>query len=208
MTAGIERRTVELPEIKRGVQLRVGHRYVLVVNGLESAEPGGGFVLEVHLHAAGGTPLANERVRIYDPDTGKPVGEPVVTDENGVLRARVPAEKEYQIHLDADAGEEHSDAFGEHDHPLAAHLPHPDEHAVLHVVLLDGKGEPLAGESVSIEDEHGASQEVKTDDGGQFQLVVEHGPFTLKARGSSLLAHSVLSGDLLDDGAPYRFVVS
>ena len=43
---------------------------------------------------------------------------------------------------------------------------------------------------------------------GQFELVVDHGPFTLEARGASFLAHSVLSGDLGEQGAPYRFVVS
>jgi len=230
----VETKSVELTEIEAGVHLHAGHPVVLVVNGLKgrkrylkdaegenaaagdrALEPGtpggtkdGAFAIELQLHAAGGTPLAHERVRIHDPDTGQQVGEPAVTDENGVLKARVPADKEYEIHLDADASEEHPDAFGEQDHPLAAQLPHPDEHAVLHVAFLDAKDQPLKGEPVKVKDEHGQSQEVKTDERGQFELVVDHGPFTLEARGASFLAHSVLSGDLGEQGAPYRFVVS
>jgi len=233
MSQDIETRSVELAEAKAGIKLGAGHRVVLVVSGVKgtrrylskararaenestdadraggaSEESGGDFVLEVQLHAAGGTPLANERVRIHDPDTGKQVGQPAVTDENGVLKARVPAEKEYEIHLDTDAPEEHPDAFGEQDHPLPGQLPHPDEHAVLHVAFVDAKGGPIKREAVTVKDEHGQSQQSKTDDTGQLELVVEHGPFTLEARGSSFKAHSVFTGDLVEDGAPYRFVM-
>ena len=38
--------------------------------------------------------------------------------------------------------------------------------------------------------------------------VVEHGVFTLELRGSSFVAHSVLSGDLEGEDAPYRFEVT
>jgi len=173
------------------------------VGGVE----GGAYVIEVQLHAAGGTPLAHERVRIHDPDTGEEVGEPGVTDENGVLKARVPADKEYAIHIDADAPEEYPDAFSDHEHPLAAHLPYPDEHAVLHVALLDAQGDPLKSETVQVKDEAGTAQELKTDDRGTIELQVEHGLFTLQVRGKELVAHSVLSGELSGEDAPYRFVV-
>jgi hypothetical protein len=167
----------------------------------------GAFVIELQMQAAGGTPLAHERVRIHDPDTGQQIGSAAVTDENGVLRARVPAEKEYHLHLDADAAEEHADAFDDHDHPLAARLPHPDEHAVLHVAFSDAKGAPRKGETVKIADEHGQSRELQTDEGGRFELVVDHGPFTLEVRGARFQAHSVMSGDLAGEAAPYHFVV-
>jgi hypothetical protein len=179
--------------------------------GLAPGTPGGmedgAFVIELQLHAAGGTPLAHERVRIHDPDTGEQIGSPGVTDENGVLRARVPAEKEYHLHLDTDAPGEDPDMFGDHEHPLAGHLPHPDEHAVLHVAFFDSKGAPLKGEAVQVKDEHGQPQELKTDENGTLDLVVDPGLFTLETRGASFVAHSVFSGDLVGDGAPYRFVV-
>jgi hypothetical protein len=161
----------------------------------------------MQLHAAGGTPLVAERVRIHDPDTGKPVGDDGVTDEEGVLRARVPEEKEYEIHVVDVGGEEHPDAFDDHAHPLPAHLPHPDEHPVLHVVFLDAAGAPLKGEAVKVKDEHGKAQEVKTDEGGVIDLVVEAGPFMLELRSKSFQAHTVFSGDLVEEGAPYKFVV-
>ncbi|HYV65962.1 MAG TPA: hypothetical protein VE964_06945, partial [Myxococcales bacterium] len=110
--------------------------------------------------------------------------------------------------LDPDAAEEHPDAFEDHDHPLAAQLPHPDEHAVLHVAFADATGAPRQGEAVKITDQHGQSQELQTDERGGFELVVEHGPFLLEARGASFQAHSVLSGDLDGEEAPYRFVVA
>lgn len=211
ITDQVERRTVDPGELKSGIQLRTGpHVVVLTVRGFRSrpsAVGKYGFAIEVQLHAAGGTPLANERVRIHDPDTGEPVGEPCVTDENGVLRARVPAEKEYQIHLDVDAPEEHADAVGEHEHPLAAHLPHPDEHAVLFVAFLDAKGTPLRSEAVKMTDADGKAQELKTDERGNIDLVVEHGVFTMEVHEASFIAHSVMSGDLTGEDAPYRFLV-
>ena len=210
MSGEVLRKTVELSQLKAGIPLRTGRSYVLVVNGIKGGNRSGGggaFVLEVQLHAAGGTPLANERVRIHDPETGEPVGEPAVTDENGVLRARVPAGKEYHVHLDPDAAEEHPDAFEDHEHPLAAQLPHPDEHAVLHVAFDDAEGAPRKGEVVKITDQHGQSQELQTDERGRFELVVDHGPFTLEVQGATFQAHSVMSGDLAGEEAPYHFVV-
>ena len=226
----VEERSVELVEAKAGVQLVAGRPVVLIVNGVkgrrrpgQSADardeagltPGtvggvkdGAYAIEMQLHAAGGTPLAHERVRIHDPDTGEPVGDPAVTDENGVLKARVPAEKEYQVHIDADPPEEHPDAFGDHEHPLAGQLPHPDEHAVLYVAFVDVNDAPLKGEAATVKDEHGNSQDLSTNDRGNIELVVEHGVYTVEMRGSTFVAHSVLSGDLEGEGAPYRFVVS
>jgi hypothetical protein len=119
----------------------------------------------------------------------------------------VPVEKEYDIHLDPEAAEEHPDALGDHEHPLAAHLLHPDEHPVLHAAFLDAKGAALKREAIKVKDEHGRSQEVKTDEGGIIDMAVDAGPFTLELRGKSFQAHSVFSGDLVEEGAPYKFVV-
>ena len=230
----IEEKACELAEVKAGLQFKAGHPVHLIVNGIKGSRrygrpkqdshgtaggaaalapgtPGGvkdgKFEIEMQLHAAGGTPLIAERVRVHDPDTGKPVGDDGVTDEEGVLRARVPEEKEYEIHIVAEGGEEHPDAFDDHVHPLPAHLPHPDEHPLLHVIFLDAKGEPLKGEPVKVNDEHGTAQEVKTDYSGVIDMVVEAGPFMLELRSRSFQAHSVFSGDLVEEGAPYKFVV-
>src|SRR5260221_8163058 len=161
MDTDIETRAVGLAELKRGVKLNAGHCVRLVVgdatgtrkrgtldvwseHGVQEIPPGsaggmsgGAFVIELQLHAAGGTPLPHERVRVVDPDTGHPVGEPAVTDENGIVRARVTEEKEYELHIvESGDGEEHPDAFDDHAHPLPAQLPHPAQHPVLHVQFL------------------------------------------------------------------------
>ncbi|HYV67849.1 MAG TPA: hypothetical protein VE964_16535, partial [Myxococcales bacterium] len=79
MSGEIQRKSVDLAQLRAGVQLRTGQRYLLVVKNVKGRNGAGdGFVLEVQLHAAGGTPLANERVRIHDPDTGEPVGAAAV----------------------------------------------------------------------------------------------------------------------------------
>jgi hypothetical protein len=178
--------------------------------GTPAGIPGAKFAIEMQLTAAGGTPLAHERVRVHDPDTGEQVGEPGVTDDEGVLKAGVPEEKEYEIHLESGATEEHKETFEGHAHPLAGQLPHPDEHPVLHVAFFDGKGEPLKTEPVKVKAAEGdaAPHEVKTDDAGKIDLAVEAGPFILEVRGKSFTAHSVLSGELPEDDAAYRFVVS
>jgi hypothetical protein len=167
----------------------------------------GAFVIELQLHAAAGTPLVHERVRLYDPDTQLPVGSEGTTDEDGVFRARVPEEKHYDVHIVESDGEDHPDPFDDHVHPLPAKLPHPDEHPVLHVLFLDAAKAPLKDEPVAVKDEHGGTVEAKTDESGSINLMVEAGPFTLEVRGKPFLAHSVLSGELLAEGAPYKFVV-
>src|SRR5207237_10715578 len=81
-----ETRQVTLAQLQSGVQLRVGQKSVLVVSAP--------FAIEVHLTAAGGTPLAGERVRIVDPATNEQVGKPVMTAKHDVLRDLVPEQKE------------------------------------------------------------------------------------------------------------------
>jgi len=220
----IETRSVELAEVTAGIKLRAGHRVVLVVNGVKGSkrygnrargrdEDGssaadqaeGAFVIEVQLHAAGGTPLANERIRIHDPDTGQQVGEPAVTDENGVLRAKVPAEKDYQFFVDTELGEDHPDEFAELLQPPPRDS---DEHATLRVAFVDPGGQPVKGEAVKVTTAHGNSQDAKTDDDGKIELIAEPGVFTLEARGRSFVAHSVFPDDLGEAGGiPCKFVL-
>jgi hypothetical protein len=201
MDGDVERKSVTVADVKTGVYVRPGDRVVLRVSDA------GAYVIEVQLHASGGTPLANERVRIHDPDTGEQVGEPRVTDDKGVLKAQVPAKKKYEIHIDADVVEAQADAFADVEHPLPAHLPDPEGHGVLHVAFVDAQGAPLADEPVKATGGDGAALELRTDERGRIEIAVEHGVFTLEARGASFVGHSVLSGDVEGDDAPYEFVV-
>jgi hypothetical protein len=161
------------------------------------------FHIEVQLHAAGGTPLACEKVRIVDPDNNEPVniGE---TDDKGVLRAKVPAKKDYHIFVhDQDVGDTSENAFdGVVDDP-----PHGDQHPVLSVAVSDASGKPLKGEKVQIKGEDGSSQELTTDDDGYLHVPVEHGVYTLLARGKEMLAHSVFTDDKRAEGAAYLFQI-
>src|SRR5438067_9517411 len=131
MSADIEHKPVEIADIKGGVDMKAGHRAILIVNGavgnsrygkfqgfdedsddpnadnpaskkseaagaegLKPGTPGGDpegkFEIEVTLTAAGGTPLAGEKVAIVDPVSEEQIGSPGVTDEKGLLKARVP----------------------------------------------------------------------------------------------------------------------
>lgn len=206
MSADVETRSVELAEIQAGVRLRTGRQVLLIVKGAkgsQAARSEGGFVLEVQLHAAGGTPLANERVRIHDPDTGEQVGEAVTTDASGVLKTRVPAEKEYQIHLDDDPAEDHAHDWGE----VAAPASSADRDAVLDVQIVDGAGEPVKGLAVQARADGKESQEAVTGDDGRIHMAVEPGVYTLEAGGASFVAHSVFHDEIEGGESPYRFTL-
>ncbi len=234
MAEEIEQKAVELAEAKAGVSLRAGHPVVLVINGLKgnpqfrkaasrraegSASDAGGdgqesdapdgtknaFAIEVQLTAAGGTPMANERVRLYDPDTGQPVGEPVVTDEKGVLRAKVSAEKDYHVVVENDLPEEHE--LPSLDVDQGAHEPSSSEHWMLSVELLDAAQAPIKGEKVHVKGEHGAEFDAVTDDEGCFHELAELGVYNLTVRGKSFAAHTILHEDRQGTEIGYRFTV-
>ena len=213
-SGGAETRRVTLTQLKSGVQLRVGRDVVLVVDGdsgaaNEAADPpgteggveGGPFAIEVQLTAAGGTPLAAERVRIVDPDTDEQVGKPAVTDEQGILRARVPAEKEYQFFPVLDEPEDHPDPWS-----AAAKAPVTEqEHSVLLVALADAGGEPLKAEKVTVKDEAGEAHELQTDEEGHIRLVTDPGAYEVEVKGTTFVAHTLFTTDLGEDPKPYRF---
>ncbi|HTO96107.1 MAG TPA: hypothetical protein VMK66_03600 [Myxococcales bacterium] len=200
MSVEIETRSVGLKEARAGVQLRTGRRYLLVVDGIR----GKGFRIEVQLHAAGGTPLAGERVRILDPETGEAVGEPILTDGSGILSASVPREKEYEIHVLGEQAEDEGHAWAEMDAPTTG----PDRHAVLDVQFLDAEGAPAKDLEVQLEDAEGAVQEAVCGADGRIHLVVEPGLFTLEAGGASFVAHSVFHDELDEEDPAYRFALA
>jgi len=222
-SAEVETRPVELADAKAGVSLDAGHRVVLVVNGatgskryraqaapaaLEPGAPGGvkdgKFQIEITLKALGGTPLAHERVRIHDPETGQPVGEAALTDENGVLRALVPEEKDYDVVVENDPAEDHQlPSLGDH---LGGDEPSSTQHSILSVELLDARGAPLKGEAVHVQGDGGEFDAV-TDDEGYLHELAEPGVYTLTVQGKSLTAHTVFQEDRQGNEAAYRLVV-
>jgi hypothetical protein len=217
MSESIDRQRVTLAELKSGIRLRDGRMAVLIIGakeagagGDEAPVPGtvggladGAFAIEVQLTAAGGTPLAAEPVRIVDPDSGQDVGKPGVTDERGVLRARVPEQKEYEFH---------AVAFGvEHDDPWGAAAPIAaagQEHSVLFVALTDRAGSPLANENVTVKDEAGSEHPGQTDGEGCLRLVTDPGVYELRVRENTFVAHTLFTSDLGDEPKPYRFSLS
>ncbi|HUJ29454.1 MAG TPA: hypothetical protein VLW85_25715 [Myxococcales bacterium] len=159
------------------------------------------FHIEVQLHAKGGTPLATEKVRIVDPDSKADVniGE---TDDKGVLRAKVPAKKDYHIFVhDQDVADTSENAFD----GVAQDPAHGDRHPVLSVAVSDASGQPAKGEKVQIKGEDGFTQELATDDDGYLHVPVAHGLYTLSARGKEMLAHTVFTDDKRAEGAAYVF---
>jgi hypothetical protein len=171
--------------------------------GTEGGLPDAQYVIEVQLTAAGGTPLANESVKIVDPDSGAQIGEPGVTDENGVLRAGVPEQKEYHFYSVETGEEEGAEPWSDHDHEQMT----PQDHSVLAICLIDAGGQPLAGESFEVKDADGTSHEAQTDDQGEVRLGLDAGVYTLVVRGKEFIAHTVFSGDLDGLPQPYKFSV-
>lgn len=162
------------------------------------------FEIHATLQAVGGTPMAAERFRVYDPDSGEPLGEAGRSDDNGVIRAGVPAQKEYQIVIENDPSEEEelpSLADG-----LDVNGPMRDLHPVLSVQLLDLAGRPIAGEKVHAEGPEGALLEQVTDDDGAFHALTVEGTFQLTIRGKRFAAHTVLL-DERDEAAANRFIL-
>lgn len=207
-SGGSESRRVTPEQLKSGVQLSAGRKFVLVVDRVkvggsdEGGLPDAPYAIEVQLTAAGGTPLAAERVRIVDPDSGEQIGDPGRTDEHGILRARVPEQKEYHFFPLPDDAEDHPD-------PWSAFAPAPagQEHSVLFVVLSDESGQPLKGEKVNVKDESGTAHELVTDDEGHIRLATDPGVYQLEVKGSTFVAHTLFTTDLGDDPQPYRFTL-
>ena len=192
----VEKRSITLAEAKAGVRLKAGHSVVLVL--------GHSFEIHAQLHAAGGTPLVKERVRIEDPDTGVVIGI-VTADETGVVRARVPKEKDYHFFLET-AGA----AAAEPD-PFAGLLPPPvaadDPHAVLSFALIDSKGKALADTKLQVKAPDGTAHEEVTDSNGHLLLAVSPGAFQIVANGAAFVAHTLFASEIEGDAPPYQFVV-
>ncbi len=204
MSESVETRQVTLAELKSGIRLGES-KGVLIIGakeGTEGGDPDGAWAIEVQLHAAGGTPLACERVRIVDPGTGKQVGTEAVTDDKGVLRARVPEQKEYHFVPVEDDAVHHDDPWAGSGAAAAG-----QEHSLLFVLLTDASGAPLASEKVTVKDEAGGEHPAQTDGEGRMRLVTDPGVYELRVRGNTFVAHTLFTSDLGEEPQPYRFTL-
>jgi hypothetical protein len=181
---------------ERPAQTDVGAGAVTADTRAEASEGGSDevHVIALQLSAIGDTPLIHHPVRVLDPDTGEAVAE-ATTDEEGVLRVQVPADKNYRIELvDDDA-----------DHP-APPRPAEDEAATLLCLFVDAQGNPLANEAIeaSIDDER---FELHTDTEGKLESPARLAEYELKARGQVFTAHA-LPLEVAKPEHTYRFVVA
>lgn len=204
MSESVDAQHVALAELKSGIRLGES-KAVLIIGAKEGAEggdPDGAYAIEVQLHAAGGTPLACERVRIVDPDSAKQVGTEAVTDDKGVLRARVPEQKEYHFVPVGDDAVHHDDPWAGSGAAAAG-----QEHSLLFVLLTDAGGAPVPRESVAVRDESGSEHPAQTDDEGRIRLVTDPGVYELRVRGNTFVAHTLFTSDLGEEPEPYRFTL-
>ena len=172
----------------------------------EDRPPDGPYEIHAQLHAAGGTPMANERLRVQDPDTQEVIGT-VTANKQGVVRARVPEEKTYHFFVADGGGEEvEANPFEDLDVQPPDRIEDAD-HAFLMVLFVDAKGAPLKGEKVQVQGPSGGSLEETTDDTGHLNLGADHGVFKLEVRGNSFVAHSLFPDEIEGETAPYRFEV-
>ncbi len=165
-----------------------------------------GYRIEVLMKAIGGSPLRTEKVAIIDPTTKKPVGDPVETDADGILSALVPEDKEYDLQIvDDDPKAEEAEAIS----PFGADaaVPGEDERGFLRVRLIGRDGKPLAKETVKVTPAGGEAQTFTTQDDGDIEEPMPHGPCTIEARGKTLQAHTLPVALADKIKAPYLIVV-
>jgi len=157
-------------------------------------EPGDLHLIAVELKGLGDTPLPNHWARILDPDTGEPVTGWLESDEEGILRARVPDERTWRVEI-----------FDEGVDDAAAHLQPDEAPAVLVCQIVDSTSSPIADEPVelSIGEEKLA---LWTDASGRLEAHVPLGPCELKIREHTFTAHSIPQADREAEGALQVFV--
>ncbi len=160
------------------------------------------FVLAAEVKLIGDTLLKNHPVRIFDPDTGEVVVEWTETNDKGVVRARVPKQKDYRIEI--------MDFDGEQAQPPLA--PN-EEQPILLCRFVDELGQPVAELDVASTGEDGVEKSLRTDAEGRIAVPASTlGPLLLKISSEggdqTFDAHTQLLRDLDDEGAEYRFVVA
>lgn len=168
-----------------------GKRHVFRVRAAEA------YWLAAQVKLIGDDPAVNHAVRIVDPDTGKVVLDDLTTDDQGVVRAEVPENKEYHIELvEPDTPMEFPDA----DYGMG------DSHAFLRCRFVDEAGNPIANQQV--EAKFGDDDiPFVTDADGQIEAVAHLGAYELVIGDQTFYAHSVPAEDADRDEAVHVFVV-
>jgi len=169
--------------------------------GEDGAEESGEvYAIAAHVHLLGDDPAVNHAVRILDPDTGAVVVDSLTTDDEGVLRAEVPENKEYRIEL-VELDHEESDV-------PAATVDDDGAHAYLRCRFVDGAGNPVANTEVDARfGEDGEEMPFVTDADGMIEGVAHLGVYELKIDDQTFHAHSVPSEDADRDDALHVFEV-
>jgi hypothetical protein len=132
-------------------------------------------------------------VRVVDPDSGAVLSGTLTTDDEGVLRARVPEEKTYRIEV-----------LDEEAQGSAAPLAPADDAAVLVCEFIDAEGQPLANEAVEARTGEDHLQ-LTTDEEGRIRISAHLAAYDLEIRGHKFQAHALPAAD---KDNPYRFVVA
>ena len=180
-----------------GVKFRA---HTILQMELEAGDPhqfigGNAYVLSAELKSSGGEPLGFEQVSIIDPQTGAQVGEPVITDADGRLRAMVPDDLKYdlKIHDDGDPVE--------HRQPSDRELQ-----PLLCVRFLTRDGRPIAHEPVAVRGP-GESGQHETDTEGTLLLPTFAGEYEIAIRRRTFRAHTLLASELAADAEIYQFAI-
>jgi len=146
----------------------------------------------------GDVPAIEHEVKIIDPDTGEVVGEPVMTDDQGVLRAEVPSNKVYHLQL-ADPEPEPGDVPTPEQHV-------DEEHAILRCQFVNASGEPLAEAEIHAKLDD-AEMTLMTDEEGRIESPAHLGYYELSYGEEIFHAHSLPTADAESEEAVYHFVV-
>ena len=145
-------------------------------------------VIAAKIKTRGGTPLVRHHVQAIDPDTNQPVGEPVMTDDQGRVQIEVPDGRGYHLRIvDDDPGDEIP-------HPSVGHPP-TEDHVALAVRFLSNTGATVHGVAWTATGP-GGSFSGTTDENGCLEL--EHivdGVYEIQIRGHGYKVHTVRESD-------------
>jgi hypothetical protein len=176
----------------RSFMVWTGKRHVFRVRAAEH------YWLVAEVKLLGDVPAIEHEVRLIDPDTGEVVGEPLMTDDQGVLRVEVPQNKAYHLQL-ADPEPEPVDSLTPEQHV-------DEDHAILRCQFVHASGEPLA--DAEIYAKLGESEMVLTTDAdGRIESPAHLGTYELTYGEQVFHAHGLPTSDAEDEHAVYHFVV-
>jgi hypothetical protein len=175
----------------RSFTVWTGKRHVFRVKAPEH------YWLVAQVKLLGDVPAIEHEVKIIDPDTGETVGEPVMTDDQGVLRVEVPQNKTYHFALTDSEPEFES---------MSPEMHADDDHAVLRCQFVHASGEPL--KEAEIHAKLGEDEMVlTTDEEGRIEQPAHLGDYELSYGERVFHAHSLPTADLEHEHAVYHFVV-